>query len=906
MDPRWKQIEEVFGAAADLPPAERAAYLDQACREDAELRAEVESLLAAGDSGYSRFGSAIGDFAATVAEGGPSMPQGRTVGAYEILSEIGRGGMGAVYLAQRADRQFRKKVALKVARFSPLGDPFAIERFRHERQILASLEHPHIARLLDGGETEEGLPYLVMEYIEGSNILDYANAARLDTNARLGLFLKVAGAVQYAHQALVIHRDLKPANILVTQAGEPKLLDFGISKLLEPGPDQTRVHTSTGMRLLTPDYASPEQVRGQAVTTATDIYSLGAVLFELLTGRKAQILKDYTAIEIDQVVCEKPVERPSATAPLLKLSPDLDVIVLKAMHKEPARRYASVEHLADDVRRYLDGLPIQARGDSAGYRARVFVKRHRVAVTAALFVALSLVAGIAATAWQAREARRQADQAQLRFRQVRQLANRFLFEFDEQVRKLEGSTPAREMIIRTAQEYLDSLSRDADQDPQLRQELAAAYLKLAEVQGAPTGASLGHSEDALRSYRRSRDLGRGLFDAGVRDIRLIETLIEAERGLGLLEHRLQPVTGDNVYHRRLRDCVQLAETLVAQDRTVAHVRLLASLYREVGSGMADNDRASEAQQAYLKALPLFEEVRAREPGLQAERGVLILQERLGDAAVMRGDVDGGRARYEKAVEGWRRVVTLTGAGQRERRSLMGVLLSLGLPLGDPHYPNLRLHDAAIRVTEEALAIAARVSQADPRNLTAKLDLAYAEAQLGRCLRPRNPTAAIEHLRRAVRAAGEVEAASPKDLVYRRHVLRYSADLGFALLAAGQTGAARKQLEALVARVAAMDKPSRSYRLIAAECQRELALLSRDPQLAGRALAVVEDYYRKRLDSIEIVNYLSRYYEVLARVSPPAEAAAWKQKALQLWLDWPSKGATSVFDQWRRKEVEALL
>ncbi|MGC4053662.1 MAG: protein kinase [Paludibaculum sp.] len=312
MDDRWERIQDLFIDAASLPPAKRHVFLDAACGADTGLRAEVESLLEAEEGAGSFVESAIGRAASTLAAGTESAP--RTVGAYRILREIGRGGMGAVYLAERADQQYHKRVAIKLARFAGYGD-FVHERFRHERQILASLEHQNIARLLDGGETEDGMPYIVMEYVEGLPVTGYIEQQALGIRARLELFLKIAAAVQYAHRFLVIHRDLKPSNILVSAAGEPKLLDFGIAKLLEPGAlNEAIMHTSTGMRLLTPDYASPEQVRGEPVTTASDVYSLGVVLYEMLTGVKPHRIKDYTPLEIDRAVCETETERPSAAA----------------------------------------------------------------------------------------------------------------------------------------------------------------------------------------------------------------------------------------------------------------------------------------------------------------------------------------------------------------------------------------------------------------------------------------------------------------------------------------------------------------------------------------------------------------------------------------------------------------
>jgi serine/threonine protein kinase len=321
---------------------------------------------------------------------------GIPVGPYRLIREIGSGGMGTVFLAVRNDDAFQRRVAIKVLRRGMDTDAI-VRRFRHERQILASLQHPYIAGLLDGGSTSDGLPYFAMEYVQGQNISDFCEARTLDTTARLELFRKVCAAVQYAHQNLIIHRDIKPANVLVTSDGTPKLLDFGIAKLVNPEVGgQTLAPTAAGLQLMTPDYASPEQVRGETVTTATDVYSLGVLLYELLTGRRPYELTSRSLADVAHVICHAEPERPStavtqpvrgATSPHTdrlrrRLAGDLDNIALKALSKEPDRRYASVDQFSEDVRRHLAGLPVIARKDTVGYRAAKFVRRNKGVVAA--------------------------------------------------------------------------------------------------------------------------------------------------------------------------------------------------------------------------------------------------------------------------------------------------------------------------------------------------------------------------------------------------------------------------------------------------------------------------------------------------------------------------------------------
>jgi serine/threonine protein kinase/tetratricopeptide (TPR) repeat protein len=424
---RWKQIKAAFQTAADLNSGERTAFLDQVCAGDPELRKQVESLLHARDE--------AGDFIEA-----PALDPfaGGRVGAYRLIRKLGQGGMGTVYLAARADGQFEHRVAVKIVKRG-MDTDFILDRFRNERQILASLDHPNIGRLLDGGATEDGLPYFVMELIEGEPIDDYCDGLRLSTPARLKLFCIVCGAVHYAHRNRVVHRDIKPGNILISAEGTPKLLDFGIAKILDSSDSSDA--TATSLRVMTPAYSSPEQIRGETITPASDIYSLGVLLYELLTGQRPYQLKGRAPHEVAQVICEEPPSRPSIAvsrttqittgdgttvtitpesvsrtrdcepASLRRtLAGDLDSIVLQALRKEPEERYASAEDLSEDVRRYLEGLPVRARKDSAVYRFGKFVRRRVGAAVAVSVCVVSL--GVGAYSWRARLAADSVDHGQ--------------------------------------------------------------------------------------------------------------------------------------------------------------------------------------------------------------------------------------------------------------------------------------------------------------------------------------------------------------------------------------------------------------------------------------------------------------------------------------------------------------
>jgi eukaryotic-like serine/threonine-protein kinase len=547
---RWQQVRSILDRAIELPVSERSPYLDQNCADDPELRGEVESLIRSHEEAGSVFLKNPAANLKTALETGPVSRIGSRIGVYQIGAEIGRGGMGEVYRAVRADGQYEKAVAIKLVRggYDTTG---LLQRFRHERQILASLDHPNIARLLDGGTTEDGIPYLVMELIEGERLDAYCDAHRLSISERLRLFCEICSAVQYAHQHLIIHRDLKPGNVLVTPDGIPKLLDFGIAKLIDPD----SLAETTLVRPMTPEYASPEQIRGEPITTASDVYSLGVVLYQLLTGRSPYPGETRSSHQLGKAICETDPTKPStavvksistsqegqvrASTPdhlagvregspaklQRRLAGDLDNIVLKAIRKEPHQRYTSVEQLAEDLHRHLQGLPVTAVKGSLAYRAEKFIRRNRMAIAAGSLLAVTLVGGIAATIRQARIARRQAEiarservKAEKRFSDVRELANSLIFEIHDSIQALPGATPSRKLLLDRAVQYLDKLSSDSAGDVNLQRELAWAYQRLATVQGDTTQSNLGQVGAADISNRKAMALFESVAKANPNNV----------------------------------------------------------------------------------------------------------------------------------------------------------------------------------------------------------------------------------------------------------------------------------------------------------------------------------------------------------------------------------------------------
>jgi serine/threonine protein kinase len=525
---RWQQIKEVLGSVLEQPLDEQSAFLRVAAGHDERLRLEVESLLEfqAAEANFIEV-SALEVTARSVAAEPADALAGEQIGPFQVEREIGRGGMGVVYLAQQNDNHYQRQVAIKIIKRGMDSDEI-VRRFRNERQILANLTHPNIAGLYTGGTTDAGLPFFVMEFVAGKPINEYSQLHDLSVADRLKLFRTVCSAISYAHQNLVIHRDLKPSNIMVNDAGIPKLLDFGIAKLLNATDAPEAQLTETMLRVMTPEYASPEQARGERMTTASDVYSLGVVLYELLTGRRPYRLQNRLPHEIAQIISERVPERPSTALSRVEEMPDargqtdaaragqargktrpgeqaklrrslrgdLDNIVLMAMRKDPARRYQSVEQFSEDIRRHLDGLPVHARKDTFDYRAAKFIRRNRLGLAAAAVILVVLSGGILATRWQAHRAER-------RFNDVRALANSFLFEFDDAIKDLAGATPARELVVRRSLQYLDGLSQESTNDPTLQLELATAYERIGSIQGNSYYSNLGDTEGALRSYQTS-------------------------------------------------------------------------------------------------------------------------------------------------------------------------------------------------------------------------------------------------------------------------------------------------------------------------------------------------------------------------------------------------------------------
>ena len=501
---RWAQVKALFSATLDLPAVERAAFLERESGADLVLRQEVQSLLNMNDQPGGFLDTVTHEFRSQ-AFAAPSMAGnriGERIGAYRIVGLLGTGGMGDVFKAVRDDDQYEAEVAIKLMR-ADMRSALTEQRFRTERQILAGLDHRNIARLLDGGTGKGGMPYVVMELVVGDPIDQYCNTRQMKVRDRVQLFLQVCAAVSYAHQHLVVHRDLKPGNILVTADGSVKLLDFGIAKLLENDADTAVVPanaTATTLRAMTLEYASPEQVGGGKVTTVSDVYSLGVVLYRLLTGKSPYRELAGDAQRMAEILGDTTPTRPSQVE--RKVDGDLDNILLMALRKEPQRRYGSVEQFANDLRAFLAGMPVRARGNSLRYRAGKFIRRRKVELAAGVLAACALLGALGYSMRQTREAERQKLVAQQHFDSVRRLANTMLFDVNHELENVPGATRARASLVKTSLEYLDALYQQTGGDQALQLELGKAYGKVGDIQGRQRAPNLGDFQGALRSYAR--------------------------------------------------------------------------------------------------------------------------------------------------------------------------------------------------------------------------------------------------------------------------------------------------------------------------------------------------------------------------------------------------------------------
>jgi eukaryotic-like serine/threonine-protein kinase len=730
----WHEVKALFSAALELPREDRVAFLTLEAGGDPALLAEVQSLLDSHDQPGAFLDTVTHEFRsqAFAVSGAARSRIGERIGSYRIVGMLGTGGMGDVFKAVRDDDQYRAEVAIKFMR-ADVRSSLIEQRFRTERQILAGLDHRNIARLLDGGTADGGVPYVVMELVTGQPIDTWCDARHLGVRDRVQLFLQVCAAVSYAHQHLIVHRDLKPNNILVTADGSVKLLDFGIAKLLEAEGNTAVVEanaTATSLRAMTLDFASPEQVSGAHVTTVSDVYSLGVVLYRLLTGKSPYAVRTNDAERMAEILSDTTPTRPSHVE--RKVDADLDNILLMALRKEPQRRYSSVEQLAADLRNYLTGMPVKARGNSLRYRAGKFVRRRKVEIAATVFVACALVGALLFSMREGRIAEHERQVAQQHFDSVRNLANTMLFQLHDEMAKDAGSLKSREMLVKTSLEYLDALYKQGGSDRQLQEELANAYIKVALIQGSDTEANRGNFAGALDSYARAIALLTPLMAADPANHRTGWALAHAyvERAALLMvvqgpksarDSAQQGVALTEAFAPKTTDEAQRLARLVSAYVTLARIQGFMGLSAEA---MDSLDKLISVSETYWHAHP------------DDERAFQALSTAYNNAAI----IDDPRLVGSEALD--QRAFALL------RKRMWADEMLLKLKPNEPDYQgrlagtryNIGLHlsyrkkfEEALLLYEQAWPVGAKEAARDPDNVRAQYSLALYQTRLAHAL-----------------------------------------------------------------------------------------------------------------------------------------------------------------------------
>jgi non-specific serine/threonine protein kinase/serine/threonine-protein kinase len=802
---QWRQVKDLLEECLQQPEGTRTGFLTRRC-EDPDLQSEVRALLDAYRNAAEFLEKPLETGAELADAFNPDSALGQVVGHYRLVEEIGRGGMGVVYRAVRADDEFDIEVAIKIVSRG-MDTDLLLRRFRNERQILANLDHPYIARLLDGGTTDNGLPYFVMEYVAGTPLNDYCDAHRLNIVERLHLFRKVCEAVSYAHQNLIVHRDLKPANILVTADGTPKLLDFGIARLLSsdgtPGSEQTM----TMLRMATPAYASPEQIRGRAASVGSDVYSLGVILYELLTGHRPYRLNSRESIDMAQIICEREPTRASQVIGYTesedsgrnieiidpervsaarntqlqslkrKLQGDLETILEVALRKDPGRRYNSVEQFSADIRRYLANLPIGARRENLRYRASKFLTRNKAAVIATAAVTLMLLVSTL-FAWQ------KANTLSHRIEADQLLATNFLTGVHDSIATLPGATPAREAMLKHALEYLNGLARDAGEDASYGRSLALAYERFADLQAGVRSGGLEKPNAALAMIRKAQKIRESLAAAQPDNQQLQLELA----GNYLLAAFITGRAGAAEERMKLdQRALEVANWLIAKNpRNRDYRSVLARAHMSAAYGLMLEDKWEPMRRHLEQALAVRAEIAAEDPSnLPARREVAHIHYRLGAAYVQEGRFAEAAQLIEDALTTQRLLLERHPDHHGYRSELASSQHFLGISLGE-----LGRAKEGLPLLDEAIAFRRTAAAKDSRDLRLRSFLAgnlSARSKLLLALGRRDE--ALADAAESVQLQDQVLAADPRAVPNRISMAKYLAQLGQVRAASGQTHAA---------------------------------------------------------------------------------------------------------------------
>jgi eukaryotic-like serine/threonine-protein kinase len=918
---RWQEISPYLDQVLSLHEDERAEWLRSfrtAKPELADLLFELleEHRAVAEEHFLERCPEAVAN----------SSLAGQIIGAYQLLSPIGQGGMGSVWLAERSDGRFERKVALKFLRFS-VASPGGPGRFKREGRILGQLSHPHIAELMDAGVTANDEPYLVLEHIDGQDIDKYCDQHRLDVEARVKLFLDVLSAVGHAHSNLIVHRDIKPSNVLVRNDGQVKLLDFGIAKLLadDATPGNATLLTAEGGGALTPQFAAPEQVTGSAITTATDVYALGVLLYLLLTGQhpagpgsqsSAELVKALVDAEprrASDTVNSSKCESAAANAGIRGTTPgklgrllrgDLDTILAKSLKKSPQERYASITTFSEDLQRYLKHEPISARPDSFKYRTSKFVYRNKVGVALAALTLIGIASALMVI-------RREARRAEYRFQQVQKLAHSVLFDLNPQIELLAGSTNARELLVNTSLEYLDSLAKEAGNDPRLQLELAEAYNKIGDVQGNPNYANLGHPEAAVESYTKAAAIARKLRNSAD----ALEILATAYSNMGTVQARLLGLSSQGRENMRL--ATTIADSIPRLTGKPAYrLRLLAYGFLGDLDVLVDPVRAAEP---IRHSLDIAHEWAQADSEREAKFLVAVLTREWADVLWETGDLNAARDALMESFATFREVLANDSNNGDWLREEYLVEERMGLVSGDPDYFNLGDRKAAAFWLEQFVHSCERLVAVDPSDMRARFNLSDALTSLADIYRDSDPHRAIKLYQRALGLTDSALKSDPQD----SEILRVDSSdrLGYALALdrIGERKQSSDQRQHAISVLEALRKRDSATiavpQLLAVALHERASVRFRagDVREAEQDLQHSEELlvalFQQNPNNLMILRDLADCYR--ARGNFAAHRSHWQdaarnyQKSLDLWQHWLQIGKSSVYDQ-RQRTIAARL
>jgi serine/threonine protein kinase len=882
-------VEQIFDAVADLPAESRARYFVEHGIA-AGTRKQVESLMVFD----SRSSSTLESNISRIAEEALARfdQRGLLCGQYLLGDLLGHGGMGSVYSAKRVDGEVAQEVAVKLLR--PGADnPSSRRRFLAERQILAALSHPHVAKLLDAGHREDGQPYLVMDYVKGKPI--DLSAQELSIRRKVSLFLKVCSAVSYLHRNLVVHRDLKPGNILVTEDGEPKLLDFGIAKMLDLATDST----ATGMRMLTPDYASPEQVAGAVITTATDIYSLGAVLYKLLAGVTPHRQENEHSRNAIVPIARGAITPPSRLVPELK--GDLEMILLKALRTEPQDRYSSVEAFAEDLRAYLEYRPVQARSGDVWYRTRRLLRHYWKPAAAAVLAITSLSAGLLV-------ANRQRLIAERRFAQLRQLSNSII-ELDREIRILPGSIDARRRLVGASLAYLEGLSKETRGDLDLAQDVAQGYWRMARIQGGNAEFNLGDSAKAEASLEKADSINNAVLASHPKDRTALfrSALIAHDRMLvAATEGRRADIA---LYARETAGRLEA----FLRDESQKPIRLDGLLFR----GATRESERGNAAGLYVNVAYEFVIVHLYDEGARCARRALELTQNvpsaekvvsqglnvLANALRDEGDLEAALRTIREA----KRVSQRVAFENDTVRLFYRYALTFGeaMILGEPYTVNLGRPSEAAAALQEAVEMTTKAADKDPHDSASRIRLGEATLNLAELLRERNPRRALAIYDLGIGRLSE----TPASLIAHRMRAKLLTRSSYALRQLQRPAEARRRLDAAVALLQeTKDYPTGQRIRLDSPAHLLLSALADEETARGdfqHALHTYEDLLCGVLawpaapeTDLSDATGLSRLYTAIASLNRAIgrneTASALERRRLEIWKHWDASLPNNSF------------